>query len=186
MNIILLGTPASGKGTQAELLEKKFGFFHFSTGQLLRKLKDANPEINEPMSKGDLVPDNKVLEIIEKFLEEKNLFNKPLIIDGSPRSLYQYEGLKDVFKKHGQKIDLALFLKVSDQEALKRLTARRENPKTGEVYNLITNPPGPEVNEADLIYREDDKEVAVKERLKVQKVPDDLYEALKTDRILVE
>ena len=66
------------------------------------------------------------------------------------------------------------------------MTARREDIKTHEIYNLITNPPGPEVNESDLIQREDDTEVAVRERLRVQKVPDELLAALKEDGILHE
>lgn len=185
MNIILLGTPAAGKGTQAELLEKEFGLYHLSTGQLLRKLKDKDPEIREMMKRGGLIPDFKVSLVIEEFLAERDLFEN-VIIDGSPKNLEQYLNLKDMFAKRGKKFDLAIYLKISDQEALKRITARREDPKTGESYNLITNPPGPEVNLADLVQREDDSEEAVKERLKVQKVPEDLQNAMKNDGIFVE
>ena len=185
MNILLLGTPASGKGTQAELLEKKFGFYHFSTGQTLRKIKDQDPEISAIMNKGDLIPDDKVLQVVEDFLTTNNLFDN-LIVDGTPRNRYQYDRLKGFFSQHGTKIDMAVNMTISDEEVVKRLTARREDPKTGEVYNLITNPPGPEVNISDLIHRDDDKEEAVKERLKVQKIPSDLISALREDGILYE
>jgi adenylate kinase len=142
-------------------------------------------EVDFYMEKGDLVPDDIVIKTITNFLTRNNLYEY-LILDGSPRSLYQYEKLKDFFTSHGKKINKAINIKISDEVALQRLTARRENLKTGEIYNLITKPPGKEVKESDLIQREDDKEEAVKERLRVQKVPQDLISGLKNDGILVE
>jgi len=184
MNILLIGEPGSGKGTQAEMVADKLGLTHFSTGKLFRELKDGR-EIREIMSEGDLVPDNKVVELAEKYLTENNLYND-LILDGSPRSLYQYLKFKEFFKNHGTNIDAGIYLRISENEAIKRLTARRENKNTGEIYNLLTNPPGPNVHQEDLIQRDDDREEAVKERLKVQKVPEDLLNEMKKDGILIQ
>lgn len=142
-------------------------------------------EVDDYLKKGDLVPDNIVLRTIVSYLTNNNLYDN-LILDGSPRSLYQYEKLKSFLKNNEKVIDRALYIYISDEEALKRLTARRENIKTGEIYNLITNPPGPDIKESDMVQREDDTEEAVRERLKVQKIPNDLLVALRSDGILVE
>jgi len=186
MNIIIIGAPGSGKGTQAKMLAKHLDLYHFSTGEVFRQLVGKeSKKIDEYMNKGGLVPDSVVVRTIVNFLMSKNL-NDNLILDGSPRSLYQYEKLKDFFKKNNKNINHALNIKISDEEATKRLTARRKDIKTNEIYNLITNPPGPTVKKSDLIQREDDKEEAVKERLRVQKVPHDLLLALRNDGILIE
>ncbi|OGM19547.1 hypothetical protein A2771_02135 [Candidatus Woesebacteria bacterium RIFCSPHIGHO2_01_FULL_38_26b] len=185
MVLLFIGPPASGKGTQAKLISGKKGFYHLSTGDLLRKAQKSDPVISEIMKKGDLVPDGKVIALTEKYIKENNLFDN-LILDGSPRSLDQYIRLKNFFAENGRKIDAAIYIDISDEEAIKRISARRYDPKTGKIYNLITNPPGPRVKESDLILRDDDKPGAIQERLKVQKVPESLLQALKEDGILVE
>ena len=184
MNIFIIGTPGSGKGTQAKMIADKFNLYHLSTGDLFRAMKDDS-ELKRIMEKGDLVPDKKVLRIAEGFLEQNKLYDN-LVLDGSPRSLYQYEKFKDFFHKHGKKIDYVICLNISDDEAIKRLTARRKDKVTGKIYNLLTNPPGAEVDQKNLIQRKDDKEKAIRERLKVQKVPDDLLSKAKKDDILME
>lgn len=186
MILFLIGSPGSGKGTQAVLLAKHFNLHHFSSGKAFRQMvgKQAK-EVDDYLKKGDLVPDNIVLRTIVSYLTNNNLYDN-LILDGSPRSLYQYEKLKSFLKNNEKVIDRALYIYISDEEAVKRLTARRENIKTGEIYNLITNPPGPDIKESDMVQREDDTEEAVRERLKVQKIPNDLLVALRSDGILVE
>jgi len=183
MNIILLGSPGSGKGTQARLLEERLGFKRFTTGDMLREMKETNPEIKKTMSEGKMISDVKVVNWIQKFLEERNLFDN-LIIDGSPRDLNQYNRLKMFFGDNHQSVDLAPYIYVSDREVVRRLTSRREDKTTGKIYNLLTNPPGPEVDPVNLVQREDDNEEAVKKRLEVQKVPDDLMDTLLEDGIL--
>lgn len=185
MNIVILGAPGSGKGTQAKLLANNLGLFHLSTGEIFRKIKNSDNEIKEIIQKGDLVPDDKVVNILRNYLEKNSLYDD-LIIDGSPRSLYQYEKLKKMFAEKGKGIDAAIFISISQKESVKRLSARRRDKKTGKIYNLITNPPGPDVNENDLVQREDDKEEAIRERLRTQKVPKDLLDTIKNDGILVK
>ena len=186
MIIILVGTPGSGKGTQAALLAKHFNLDHISTGEIFRQMTGKEAEVvNTYMEKGDLVPDDIVIKTAMNFLTSKNKYDN-LILDGSPRSLFQYRKFKEFFEGYGKKIDVALYIKISDEEAIRRLTARREDIKTGKIYNLITNPPGQDVAKHNLIQRKDDKEEAIRERLKVQKVPDDLLLELRKDGILFD
>ena len=125
------------------------------------------------------------MDLTEQFLEANGLYDK-IIVDGSPRTLHQYGRLKDFFAKHGKSINCAIYINISDGEAIKRLSARRFDTKTGRIYNLITNPPGLEVDKELLMQRKDDTPEAIKVRLMVQKVPDDLLNALKKDGILIE
>jgi adenylate kinase len=186
MNLLIVGNPGSGKGTQADLLTKRLGLIHISSGQALREVTGPEAsEIQRFMKRGELVPDDIVLKLVEKYLAEHNLFQN-LIIDGSPRSLYQYEEFKKFFSLNNSKFDHALYINVSEEESIKRLTSRREHKITHQIYNLVTNPPGPEIKEIDLIIREDDAIDAVRERLRVQKVPAELLEAFKNDGILME
>lgn len=186
MNIFIVGNPGSGKGTQAKLLAKHFGMTHFSTGVVFRQMSGKEADIVRGyMNRGELVPDEIVLNTVEKYMTEHNLFNN-LIIDGSPRSLFQYQNFKTFFAKNDSKFDAAVYVKISDAEATKRLTARREHKVTHEIYNLVTNPPGADINLDDLIQREDDTNEAVMERLRVQRVPEDLLTAFKSDEILIE
>lgn len=186
MNIFIVGNPGSGKGTQAKLLAKHFNLTHFSTGVLFRQMKgDVAKIAKEFMNRGELVPDEIVIETFEEYVVEYNLFND-LIIDGSPRSLFQYQRFKEFFAVNSSKFNFAIYIKISDSEAVKRLTARREHVLTHEIYNLITNPPGPDIKVSDLIQREDDTVEAVTERLRVQKVPGDLLKEFNKDEILVE
>jgi adenylate kinase len=186
MNILIVGNPGSGKGTQADLLTKRLGLIHFSSGQALREVNGPEAfEIKGYMNRGELVPDAIVIKLVEKYLTEHNLFQN-LIIDGSPRSLFQYEEFKNFFLQNNSKFDHAIYIKISEEESIKRLTSRRQHKITHKIYNLITNPPGPEVNESDLVQREDDTLEAVNERLRVQKVPLSLLEAFAKDGILLE
>ena len=184
MNIIIFGPPGSGKGTQAKLLAKNLNLTHISTGDLLREAKKENGTLASTMESGNLVSDELVIKILENHLE-KNKTSENIIFDGSPRSLVQYEAMKKFFQKKGKKIDYAINLIVSDEEAIKRLSARRIDKKTGQIYNLITNPPKG-IDEKDLIQREDDKPEAIKERLGLQKPPKEMLDELMRDGIYVE
>jgi adenylate kinase len=183
MILLFIGSPGSGKGTQAKRVAERLHLRHFSTGEIFRQMD--NPEIDKYMGQGNLIPDEIVMRVFRKYIEKEDLHDD-LLIDGSPRSLYQYSKFKDIFSAYDKNIDFAIYIRISDKEALRRLTSRREDKKTGEIYNLITNPPGPDVDPSNLVIRDDDKKEAVLERLRVQKVPEDMLKTIKEDGILIE
>lgn len=174
MNIILLGYPGSGKGTQAKVLSQKLGMFHVSTGDIFReelaKRTPLGQEAAGYISAGRLVPDKLVLEVLKSRL---NTETRGLLFDGFPRTVDQAEGLDNWFAGRGQAIDAVLFLKVSEEEVIKRLSARRTCTGCGRIYNTITAPPAKE-NVCDacakpLAVREDDKPGVVARRIQVYK-----------------
>lgn len=169
MNIIILGPQGSGKGTQAKLLKEKLGLFYFESGDFLRELSKTNQKIKKLIDEGHMVPDEEMFSLVKEYLDEKVPEGDGMILDGYPRSVKQYELLRDWFKKRGKKIDHAIFLDISEKESIRRLSARRMDKKTGKIYNLITNPPGQEVDKKNLVQREDDKKDAIKERLDAYK-----------------
>ena len=172
MNIIILGPQASGKGTQAELLADKLNLYHLESGQMLRKIATHNKRIDEIINvKGELVPDEETLRLIAGVIQENNALERGVIFDGFPRTVEQYHLLKKWLADRGQKIDIAIFLEVSEMTVSKRLSARRVCKSCAEIYNLITNPPK-QANICDrcggeLIQREDDKPDVIKKRLTI-------------------
>ena len=168
MVIVFLGPPASGKGTQARKLAEKLNLKYLSTGDMLRDIKEARKDIAKLITEGKLVPDKVFLKLLLEYFEGKKIYDN-LVLDGSPRSVFQYEKIKDWLESKGSKIDRAIFLDISQETAVKRISSRREDRYTGEVYNLITNPPGPEIDKKNLIIRDDDRPQVVKERFEVYK-----------------
>ncbi len=171
IGLILLGPPGSGKGTQAKELEKRFGFVHISTGDLLRKaVREGTPvgKIAEKyMKEGVLVPDDVILNLVNEALSRVTRF----VLDGFPRNISQARKLEDIMQKIGGRIKRAILLDVSDDEIVKRLLARRICPSCGRVYNLITSPPKDD-NKCDvcgvqLVKRSDDNEETIRNRLAV-------------------
>lgn len=186
MNVIILGPQGSGKGTQAQLLVKKFQFTYFASGDFLRDLAKTNTQVSETINKGELLPDEEMFGFVKDFFEKKNTFDN-IVFDGYPRSVEQYKMLRDWFRTKNTKIDIAFLLQISDEETIRRLSARRVDPETGTIYNLITNPPPANVDAAKLITRDDDKPEAIKERLELyHKVTTPLIDVLRSDGILVE
>lgn len=173
MIILIQGKQGSGKGTQAKLLAKKYDLFFFSAGDLSRKLAKENPRIDRLINvEGKLIPTEEMAKYVFDFFDKKYK-GKPenIILDGFPRTTRQYKLLSDWLNKKGINIDKAIYLKISDKEAIKRLSSRRMDPKTGRIYNLHTAPkPGPEVDLTTLIHRKDDKPEAIKERISVYKM----------------
>lgn len=172
MNLLILGPQGSGKGTQADLLTKKFDLFYIEMGSILRDLAKSDPEIDRLINKeGRLLPDDQTAEIFVNFLTRNSWTDKKgLMLDGFPRTPAQYEFVKDYLDKKGQKLNYAIFLDVSEETSVKRLSARRSCTACGKVYNLLTNPPRGEVCDecgGVLTQREDDKEEAIKERLRI-------------------
>lgn len=186
MIIIILGPQGSGKGTQAKILAREHNLFHLSTGDILRELSREDDEIAEKLALGELFDDNFIFETLKKYLTDKNILDN-IIFDGSPRSVNQYTLLKEWLLSIGKKFDFAIYLALPDEAALERLGSRRQNKNTGEIYNLITNPPPESVSEADLLIREDDKPEAIMERLSLYHAETEpILHLLNEDGILYE
>lgn len=191
MNILILGPQGSGKGTQAELLSQKFDLLYLEMGSLLRDLAKKDAEIDKLINKeGKLVPDEKTADIFTNFLKLNPLENKKgLILDGFPRTPKQYEFVKDYLAKAGQKLDWTIFLEISEEISVKRLSARRICENCGKTYNLLTNPPKNEICDdcgGKLMQRKDDKEDAIRERLSIYRErTQPLIEILEKEGILI-
>jgi adenylate kinase len=166
MNIILLGAPASGKGTQAEMLTKKLGLYHFQTGELCRNLAKKNKRIREIVTSGKLVPEQEMTMYVIDYLSKNYGDMKNILFEGFPRFISQYESLKSFLETKGDAIDAAISLDISEKEAIRRLSSRRICVKCGKIYNLITNPPPGKNCECGgkLMQRKDDKPKSIKVR----------------------
>jgi len=176
MNLILLGPPGSGKGTQAKLIVEKYGIPQISTGDMLReavaKGTELGKEAKKYMDAGQLVPDEVVIGIVKERLQEPDC-EKGFILDGFPRTIPQAEALDKMLDELGKKIDAVINIQVPEEEVVKRIVNRRTCKKCGAVYHLIYNPPK-EDNKCDkcggeLYQRDDDKEETVRQRYKVYK-----------------
>ncbi|OGR68903.1 MAG: adenylate kinase [Elusimicrobia bacterium GWC2_61_19] len=174
MNIILLGYPGSGKGTQAKVLSQKLGMFHVSTGDIFReelaKKSPLGAEVASYMTAGRLVPDKLVLEVLKARLSVET---RGLLFDGFPRTVEQAEGLDNWFESRGQAIDAVIFINVPEAEVARRLGARRTCSGCGKIYNVVTSPPAKEgvcdVCAKPLLTREDDKAEVIARRIQVYK-----------------
>lgn len=170
-NIILVGAPASGKGTQAKLLESKYGLVQISTGDLLRKAKGSplGDEAATYMSAGKLVPDALVMKLLEQRLHALGTPPKGFILDGFPRTLAQAQGLSALLQGLGAKIDRVIVLEVPAQTVIGRISGRRSCGDCGEVYHLENKPPKKsgccDKCDGPLIQREGDTVEKVKVRL---------------------
>ncbi len=135
MNIVIFGPPGAGKGTQSKFIVNKFNLFQLSTGDLLRnEIKNKSKlgsEISSIMNSGQLVSDNIVNNLIEKFISNDAYKNK-IIFDGYPRTIIQAENLDDLLKKYNQKIDIVLKLSVSSETVKKRILERQTQEKRAD------------------------------------------------------
>lgn len=173
MNIILLGPPGAGKGTQARHLVETRGMVQLSTGDMLREAKDSGTEMGnrvaEVMAKGELVTDEIVIGLIREKLEQgaKGGF----IFDGFPRTLAQADALGDLLNSTGETLDAVIAMEVNDDALVERITARSTCGGCGEVYNDVTKPIPADRKctncgkENDFKRRADDNEESLKTRL---------------------
>ncbi len=174
MNIVFLGPPGAGKGTQAKKIAEKYGIPQISTGDMFREHLSKGTELGlkakEYMDKGQLVPDEVVLGMVEERLKQPDC-EKGFILDGFPRTVPQAEALDQLLEKMGKKIDYAICIDVPDEELVKRLTGRRTCKKCGMMYHVMFKPPKEEgkcdVCGGELYQRADDNEETVRNRLKV-------------------
>ncbi|SFE73752.1 adenylate kinase [Roseivivax sediminis] len=170
---ILLGPPGAGKGTQARLLQDRFGLLQLSTGDLLRKaVKDGTPAgrtAKEVMDRGDLVSDDIVVAILRERLAEPDT-RTGVILDGFPRTAAQAEALDGLLSEGGQKIDAAISLEVDDAEMVERISGRFTCAKCGEGYHDTFKPTAkPDTCDkcggTEMTRRADDKAETVATRL---------------------
>ncbi|MHA1721537.1 MAG: adenylate kinase [Candidatus Baldrarchaeia archaeon] len=174
MRIILLGPPGSGKGTQAELLSKKYGIPHIAMGDILREEvargTSLGKKVNVYMSRGELVPDEIVIEVLKGRIKKSDCRNG-FILDGFPRTLNQAKALDTMLDELGFRIDAVVYIDVPDEEIVRRLSLRRTCRVCGRVYNLYYNPPKQDgkcdVCGGELFIRDDDKPDVIRNRLKV-------------------
>ncbi len=171
MILVFLGPPGAGKGTQAKKLAEDKGFVHISTGDILRDaVRKGTPlgkKAKEYMERGELVPDDLMVALIEEVFPE----GRGVVIDGFPRTVPQAEALDRMLSKRGIRVDRAVLFDISDEEVITRLTGRRSCPNCGAVYHMKFNPPRRDevCNRCGtkLLQREDDREEVVRRRLKV-------------------
>jgi len=159
--LLLLGPPGAGKGTQSSRLAETFDLEHITTGDALRANKDMETEYGTPreyMDAGELVPDGLVNEIVKAATDEADGF----ILDGYPRNLSQVEYLDSITE-----LDAVVLLDVGEDELLRRLTGRRVDPETGDVYHTEFNMPDDDEIVERLEQRDDDTEEVATERLEV-------------------
>ncbi len=174
MNVILLGAPGAGKGTQAEKISAAYRIPHVSTGDMLRDaVASGTPlglEAKQFMDRGDLVPDALVVGIVKDRLSHADCDNGCLL-DGFPRTVAQADALDGALSGVGKTIDAAVSIDVSEDELMSRLTGRRTCSGCDRVYHVVFNPPKAEgvcdVCSSPLYQREDDSEKTVSNRLRV-------------------
>ncbi len=174
MNIILMGLPGAGKGTQASEIVKKFPIPHISTGDMFRKAikdeTDLGKEAKSYMDRGELVPDEVTVGIVKERISEDDA-KKGFLLDGFPRTIDQAESLSQIMSELDREIDAVINIEVPEEELMNRLTGRRICEKCGTTYHLVFNPPKVDgicdIDGGKLYQREDDNPDTVSNRLSV-------------------
>ena len=167
MRLILFGPPGAGKGTQARLLAEHRSLLHLSTGDMLRATVKNETlmgiEANGYMTEGELVPDDVVNRIVAETLGE--IGHNGFILDGYPRTVDQAQFLLDLLEENNAPLDAVVSLRVPEEHIVQRLSRRRTDKETGEIYHLDFNPPPADVPEERLQHRADDQPEAIRKRL---------------------
>lgn len=165
VRIVLLGPPASGKGTQAAVLCQRYGVPQISTGDMLRAAKAAGTELGkkaqEFMSAGKLVPDEVVIGLVDQRLDQPDA-KAGFVLDGFPRTVPQAVALGKLLERRKTPLTAVVQIDVPHELLMERATLRRTDKRTGQIYHLKYSPPPPD---AELEHRADDREETVKKRL---------------------
>ncbi len=170
-NLVFLGPPGAGKGTQAKMLSQELGLLHISTGDILRSAVEKKTPLGvkakEYMERGELVPDDLIIALIEEVLPQQGGF----VLDGFPRTVAQAKALDRLLDSKGMSLSAVILFDVPDDTVVERLSGRRICPRCGAVYHVRYNPPREdEICDrcgARLIQREDDREEVIRKRLSV-------------------
>ncbi|MBI4396498.1 MAG: adenylate kinase [Elusimicrobia bacterium] len=174
MNIVLLGAPGSGKGTQAARLSHRYGIPHISTGDIFRheiaQKTELGLKVEEYVKSGRLVPDELTVSIVSGRLTKPDC-GQGFILDGFPRTVAQAESLDAYFTSAKRQLDKVVYLQMTESQAVERLSSRRQCEACGQIYNLKSQPPK-EADKCDtdggtLFQREDDKPETIRKRLVV-------------------
>ncbi len=174
MNVVLLGAPGAGKGTQASVLTKELGVVHVATGDLFRKaLSEETPlglMAKSYMDKGELVPDEVTIDMVKERIRQPDCANG-VLFDGFPRTVSQAKALDKMLASEGRHLDKTVYMEVPEEELVRRLSGRWICRNCQTPYHMVTSPPATpgkcDACGGELYQRADDKEETVRERLKV-------------------
>ena len=193
MNLILLGPPGTGKGTQAKLIAGQFIALHIASGDLFREAAKQGTELGvqakEYMDRGDLVPDEVTISMLLARMEEPDA-QGGVIFDGFPRTLQQAQALDEALAAKGTGVDTALHITAPDDEIVRRLSGRWLCPGCGAIYHEQTQPPTKDKTcdkcGSELHQRDDDKPEVVRARLEKQRPPAEMLDYYRDQGKLVD
>ncbi|NQM36736.1 adenylate kinase [Streptococcus suis] len=169
MNLLIMGLPGAGKGTQAAKIVEKFNVAHISTGDMFRAAMANQTEMGilakSYIDKGDLVPDEVTNGIVKERLVQDDIKEKGFLLDGYPRTIEQAHALDENLADLGIELQGVINIEIDPSKLVERLSGRIIHKETGETFHKVFNPPVGDYKEEDFYQREDDKPESVKRRL---------------------
>ncbi|MGT2743327.1 adenylate kinase [Streptococcus plurextorum] len=171
MNLLIMGLPGAGKGTQAAKIVEKFNVAHISTGDMFRAAMANQTEMGvlakSYIDKGDLVPDEVTNGIVKERLVQDDIKQKGFLLDGYPRTIEQAHALDANLSDLGIELQGVINIEIDPSKLVERLSGRIIHKETGETFHKVFNPPAPGYKEEEFYQREDDKPESVQRRLEV-------------------